>query len=95
MKRLSRFIFAAGALLVSAASAFGQGAILQGGPWTPGHVPIYVGSGSGQAIVQDSGSASGAPTLGVGLAEQLLTVRNPLNVYPAIGAGSGPLGSNF
>ena len=52
MKRLS-FILAAGAILVSAASAFGQGgAILQGGPWTPGHAPMYVGQSSGQAIVQ-------------------------------------------
>lgn len=94
MQRLSRFILAAVALLVTAASAFGQGSLQQGGPWTPGHSPMYVGSGSGQAIVQDSGSAAGGP-IGVGLAEQLLSVRSPTGTYPAVGQGTGPLGSNW
>ena len=57
-------------------------------------LPIYVGQGSGQAIVQDSGSAGGGP-IGMGLAEQLLTIRNPPNVYPAANAGTGQLLTNW
>lgn len=84
---------AAGMMLLSAAPAFGQGALLQGGPWTPGHAPMYVGSGSGQAIVQDSGPASGGP-LGVGLSELGVTARGT-GAPPYAGQGTGPFGTNI
>lgn len=79
-------------LLLSAVPAFGQGALLQGGPWAPGHAPMYVGSGSGQAIVQDSGPASGGP-IGVGLSELGLTARGT-GTPPYAGQGTGPFGAN-
>ena len=74
--------------------AFGQSSILQGGAWTPGRAPMYTGPGSSTPVVQDSGPASGG-ALGLGLAEQLLTVRNPANIYPAANMGSGPFGTNW
>lgn len=55
---------------------------------------MYVGQGQSQPIVQDSGSAGGGP-IGMGLAEQLLSVRSPTNTYPAANAGTGPLGTNW
>lgn len=79
------------ALLPSIAMA--QGALLQGGPWKPGHAPQYVGSGNGQAIVQDSGPASGGVP-GVGFSEMGLTVRGT-GTAPYANVGTGPLGTNF
>ena len=73
MKRLLVALIAS----LSIAPAFGQ-AILQGGPWTPGHAPMYVGQGNSQPIVQDSGPASGGG-IGLGLAEQLLQIRSATN----------------
>lgn len=94
MMRFVRSICAAVALLASAASAFGQSSILQGGAWTPGHSPMYVGQGQSQPIVQDSGPAGGG-SIGLGLSEQLLSVRSPTSTYPAAGAGTGPFGTNW
>lgn len=94
MTRFVRSICAAVALLASAASALGQSSILQGGAWTPGHSPMYVGQGQSQPIVQDSGPAGGGG-IGLGLSEQLLSVRSPTGTYPAVNAGSGPLFTNW
>lgn len=75
--------------------AFAQGTLLQGGPWTPGHAPMYVGSGNGQAVVQDSGPAGGGG-IGLGLAEQLLVARGTGGaVAPFANAGTGPLSTNW
>lgn len=74
------------------ATAFGQGAVLQAGPPAPGRAPMYVNGGS-QAVLQDSGPASGGG-IGLGLAEQLLTVRGVGNP-PFANGGSGPFGSNW
>lgn len=72
-----------------------QGTLLQGGPWTPGHAPMYVGSGNGQAVVQDSGPAGGGGT-GLGLAEQLLVARGTGGATaPFANAGTGPLSTNW
>lgn len=78
---------------VAFAQTLGGGAILQGGPWAQGHSPMYVGQGSSQAIVMDSGPASGGG-VGVGLSEQLLVARGT-GTPPFIGQGSGPLGTNW
>lgn len=78
--------------MVACSAAFGQGSILQGGTWTPGHVPMYVGSGSSQAIVQDSGPAGGGGA-GLGLSELLLTARGT-GTAPYAGQGTGPFGTN-
>lgn len=73
--------------------AFSQGAVLQGGSRTSGHVPMYVQSGSGnQTIVQDSGPAGGG-AVGLGLAE-LLMVKRGSGSGPYVGGGSGPLGTS-
>src|SRR5208337_1443629 len=75
-------------------AAFGQSTILQSGPTTPGHVPMFVGVGTMQPIVQDSGtSGGGGPS--VGISELGVTIRNPLNVYPAAGVGNGPYNTNI
>lgn len=74
------------------ACAWGQGAILQGGPWTPGHVPQYVGQGSSQAVVQDGGGARGG-AVGVNPSELGITARGT-GTAPYAGQGTGPLGTN-
>src|SRR5208337_3394662 len=75
-------------------AAFGQSTILQSGPTTPGHVPMFVGVGTMQPIVQDSGtSGGGGPS--VGLSEIGVTVRNPLGIYPAAAVGNGPYNTNI
>ena len=79
--------------LITSSAAFAQGSLLQGGAWTPGHAPMYVGQGSGQAIVQDSGPAGGGTT-GVGLSELLLTARGS-GTPPFVAQGTGPDGTNF
>lgn len=81
-------------LLLSLPTSFvlGQGAILQGGPWTSGHVPMYVGQGSSQPVIQDGGPASGAAT-GGNVSELGITMRSPTGTYPAVGTSSGVLGT--
>src|ERR1035437_3605699 len=81
--RLARALIAL-AFLAVGSTAWGQGAILQGGAITPGHVPMYVGQGTSQPVVQDSGSAGGGGT-GLGLSEFLQGTRT---------AGTGPLGAH-
>jgi hypothetical protein len=79
-------------LLLWSGSAFGQGAVLQGGSRASGHAPMYIQSGSsGQTIVQDSGPASGG-TVGLGLSE-LLRVARGTGTPPYAGQGTGPLGT--
>jgi len=78
---------------ISWGQAMGGGSLLQGGAWTQGHTPMYVGQGSSQAIVQDSGPASGGGN-GVGLSEELLIARG-MGTPPFVGQGSGPSGTNW
>lgn len=86
-------------LLIAAVATFAigtaqaQSTLLQGGPWTAGHAPMYVGQGSAQAVVQDSGPAGGG-ALGLGLSELLLTARGA-GAAPHVGQGTGPLGTNL
>jgi hypothetical protein len=87
-----RSILLAVLMVCAAAAAHGQ-AVLQSGPWQPGHVPVYVGQGSSQAILQDSGPASGG-SVGVGLSELGLTVRGT-GSPPFANRGTGPLFSNL
>ena len=71
-----------------------QQAVLQSGPWAQGHAPLYVGQGSSQPVVQDSGTAAGG-ALGTGLTELGLTIFNPNLTPPYANAGTGPYGTNF
>lgn len=75
------------------AQSVSGGTLLQGGPWVPGRSPMYVGQGSAQAVVMDSGPAGGGG-VGVGLAEQLLIARGT-GTPPYISQGSGPFGTNW
>ena len=72
---------------------FAQSALLQGGAFTAGHAPMYVGAGSSQVFVQDSGAAGGGGP-GSGLSELLLTARGT-GTAPYSGQGTGYLGTNF
>lgn len=85
--------FATAILLLAAAPAFGQGAVLQGGPWQPGHVPQYVGQGSSQAVVLDGGGAGGGAA-GVNPSEIGVTARGT-GTPPYAGQGTGPFGTNI
>lgn len=80
-------------LLLSGAPAFGQGAVLQGGPWQPGHVSQYVGQGSAQAVLQDGGGAGGG-AVGANPSEIGITARGS-GTPPYAGQGSGPFGTTL
>jgi hypothetical protein len=74
----------------AATAAFGQGAVLQGGPSTAGRAPMYSTTGQGgQTVVQDSGPASGGAA-GLGLKE-LLLVKRGTGTPPIANQGTGPL----
>lgn len=88
MLRIVAFLFS----LVCVAPALAQSTLLQGGPWAPGRAPMYVGQGSGQAVVQDSGPAGGGAA-GLGLSELGLTARGT-GTPPYVGQGTGPFGTN-
>lgn len=92
MKRIARIVLTVLAATVPV-SAFAQNAVLQGGPFQPGHAPMYTQGGSQQPIVQDSGPAGGGDT-GLGLSELLLTARGS-GAPPYVAQGSGPFGTNF
>ena len=89
MKRLAVIL----AFLLLPTFAFAQSALLQGGGFTSGHAPMYVGAGTSQAFVQDSGSAAGGGP-GLGFSEMLLTARGT-GTAPYSGQGNGPFGTNF
>lgn len=50
-------------LLLAAGSALAQNAVLQTGPWTPGHVAIYANPGSSLPTIEDSANFGASPTI--------------------------------
>lgn len=72
--------------------AFGQAVLLQAGPLTPGHAPMYSQSGQSQPVVQDSGTAGGG-VVGATLSELGITVRGN-GTPPFVNGGKGPNGEN-
>jgi hypothetical protein len=93
MGRLARFALAALALL-AVQHALAQGVtVLQGGPFTAGHIPEYVGAGSSQPVVQDGGGAGGGLP-GVNPSEIGITARGT-GTPPFAGQGTGAFGANF
>ena len=74
-------------------AAFGQSAVLQGGPWQPARAPFYIGQGTGQPVIGDSGPAGGGSP-GIGLSELGITAQGT-GTPPFAGQGTGPLGTNF
>jgi hypothetical protein len=89
VKRLALFL----SFLLWPSIVLAQSALLQGGAFTAGHTPMYVGAGSSQVFVQDSGAAGGGGP-GAGLSELLLTARGT-GTAPFVGQGTGPLGTNL
>lgn len=82
--------------LLAAAPALAQSTVLQGGPTTPAHVPMYSGSGFTQPIIQDGGGSGGVSTNGFGNPSEIgITSRSPSNTYPSANSGHGPLGEHF
>src|SRR5271156_4434921 len=94
MRSLTRAVVALAALALAPA-ALAQQSLLQGGPWTGNHAPMYFGpSGTfGQPILGDSGPASGG-AVGGGLSELGLTVQGT-GTPPYANAGTGPFGANL
>ena len=78
--------------LAFCAQAHAQQTVLQSGAWTPGHAPQYIGSGSSQPVLQDSGTAAGGAA-GVGLSELGVTVRG-VGTGPFPNGGTGPYFAN-
>lgn len=91
VKRLASLCLAA-ALAIAPAIAYGQSALLQGGGYTLGHVPVYVSTG-GQAIVIDGGAARGG-SIGTGISE-LGMIAKGTGTAPYVGQGTGAFGSTF
>ena len=88
--RLSRFKLALLLALLAPVPSHAQNAILQGGPWTPGHVGAYAISNS-QPVLLDAGPAQGG-AVGSGVGELAITARGT-GTAPYVGQGSGPFGS--
>jgi hypothetical protein len=86
-------ILAALLLCLNATGAWAQGALLQSGVPVNGDAPMYVGLGV-QAVIGDSGPASGGTIPGYGLAQQLLVQRGT-GTPPYVNAGTGPDGTNW
>lgn len=83
-----------GFLVLLTSPAFGQSTLLQGGPVTAGHAPMYTKSGSGQQpVVVDSGPAGGGAN-SVGLSELGVTARGT-GTPPYAQQGTGPGGTNI
>jgi hypothetical protein len=80
-------------LLTCPAISFAQSPLLQAGPWSQGHVPQYIGQGSGSPAMLDSGPASGG-VFGVGITELNLTIQG-LGLPPFVNSGTGPFNTNF
>jgi hypothetical protein len=87
--------FLAALLSLLSLPALAQNTVLQGGTWTPGHTPMYSGSGLSTPIIQDSGTAGGGAS-GVGLSEVLQTSRatSSVTTAPYANSGNGPLNTH-
>jgi hypothetical protein len=83
-----RVIWALCALLLAPVAALAQGSVLQAGPPTSNHAPMYSPGSSFQTVIQDSGPASGG-LAGLGLSELLQVNRSPTT-----STGTGPLGTH-
>ena len=93
MRSFLKSLLAAALVALLPIGASAQQTLLQGGPFAAGHAPMYVGQGSSQPVVQDSGTAAGGGT-GVGLSELGLTIRGT-GTAPYANAGTGLYSTNF
>jgi len=90
--RFARIIALAAALGLPSL-AWAQSTLLQGGPWTPGHVPQYAIGAGQQPVVIDGGGAAGSGA-GGNVSEIGVTARGT-GTAPYAGQGTGPLGTNI
>ena len=88
---MKRIILFTALLLALGGVSHAQQSVVQGGPLTFGHAPMYIAAPGGRAMVGDSGGAAGGP-IGTGLAELGLTARGT-GTPPYVGQGTGPLGA--
>jgi hypothetical protein len=79
-------------LALSPIAAMAQSTVLQGGAWTPGHVPQYSTYGSQPVVIDGGGSGGGA--IGQNLSELGIVSRSPTNTYPSANSGNGPHGEH-
>lgn len=91
--RLSRVLLLAVAAFLYSVAAWGQQAVLQGGPNAAGHIPQYVGWGTQQPIIQDGGTSGGGPA-GVNPSTFGLTARGT-GTPPYANQGAGPNHENM
>ncbi len=95
---MARPVIALIALIASLSGAWGQTTLLNGGAWTAGHVPQYVGTSQNQfsqPVVMDGGSAAGG-AVGVNAGEMGIVARGPVSSTPPyVGLGTGPNGEIF
>ena len=92
MRLIRSVIFAAA--ISAAFPALAQQAILQAGPNTAGHVPMYTGQGLTAPLVMDAGGAGGGG-IGANISELGVTSRSPTGSYPSANSGTGPNASHF
>src|SRR6202166_407636 len=90
--RFARIIALAAALGLPSL-AWAQSTLLQGGPWTPGHVPQYAIGAGQQPVVIDGGGAAGSGA-GGNVSEIGVTARGP-GTAPYAGQGTGQRGTNI
>jgi len=89
--RIVCFVLAGLWLLAAPSALLAQSAVLQGGPWGSGHVPVYFGQGQPTPVVIDGGPAGGGNT-GVGIGELNVTAQGT-GPPPYAAQGSGPAGT--
>ena len=91
--RFARNIMVAAAIAALPLCAHAQSTVLQGGPWVPGHVPMYYGSGSQTPVILDGGGAGGG-NVGTSVAEIGVTAKGT-GTPPYAAQGTGPYGTNI
>jgi len=91
MKGIFRFALMVAAFVTT--PTFAQSVLLQGGPWTGYHLPMYANSGSSQPILADSGTAGGGVS-GANPSEIGITARGTGSA-PFAAQGHGPNGEIF
>lgn len=91
---ISRWLFAIALLLAFHAPAEAQSTVLQGGPFTPGHLPLYTYNNfSSQPVLSDAGGAGGG-TVGVNPSEMGISAVGT-GSPPFVAQGTGPNGENI
>lgn len=92
---MRKWLLATSCLAGAIASVHAQTAVLQGSPWTNGHIPQYYPNPYQEPVLGDGGGSGGGPTVGTNPQELGITSYSPTNAYPVSGGGHGPNGEHF